>query len=212
MRHVYETQTNKHIIPIIKKPYLHRMRQLLILTTNVRNVCELSVRKYHGSTFSKEISNKIGGVQHGGVQRPGQTYSESVVEVPVKDSEASLVDSLTSIPQSLGTLAVSAIKFITPKKPAVDRISSIPSGGRPPSATVSEVRPLIDLEDPSTLALGVAGVAAITGVTYAITNALDSENASVDEDDAESKQVPNNFERFGAEHFLTNFASKRSFD
>ena len=45
----------KHIIPIIKKPYLHRMRQLLILTTNVRNVCELSVRKYHGSTFSKEV-------------------------------------------------------------------------------------------------------------------------------------------------------------
>ena len=71
---------------------------------------------------------------------------------------------------------------------------------------------MIDLEDPSTLALGVAGVAAITGVTYAITNALDSENASSDEDDAESKQVPNNFERFGAEHFLTNFASKRSFD
>ena len=62
------------------------------------------------------------------------------------------------------------------------------------------------------MALGVAGVAAITGVTYAITNALDSENASSDEDDAESKQVPNNFERFGAEHFLTNFASKRSFD
>ena len=74
------------------------------------------------------------------------------------------------------------------------------------------MRPLIDLEDPSTLALGVAGVAAITGVTFAITNALDSENASSDEDDAESKQVPNNFERFGAEHFLTNFASKRSFD
>jgi hypothetical protein len=58
----------------------------------------------------------------------------------------------------------------------------------------------------------VAGVAAITGVTFAITNALDSEAASSDEDDAESKQVPNNFERFGAEHFLTNFASKRSFD
>ena len=71
---------------------------------------------------------------------------------------------------------------------------------------------MIDLEDPSTLALGVAGVAAITGVTYAITNALDSDAASRDEDDAESKQVPNNFERFGAEHFLTNFASKRSFD
>ena len=71
---------------------------------------------------------------------------------------------------------------------------------------------MIDLEDPSTLALGVAGVAAITGVTYAITNALDSDAASSDEDDAESKQVPNNFERFGAEHFLTNFASKRSFD
>ena len=62
------------------------------------------------------------------------------------------------------------------------------------------------------MALGVAGVAAITGVTFAITNALDSEAASSDEDDAESKQVPNNFERFGAEHFLTNFASKRSFD
>ena len=62
------------------------------------------------------------------------------------------------------------------------------------------------------MALGVAGVAAITGVTFAITNALDSEAASSDEDDAESKQVPNNFERFGAEHFLTNFASERSFD
>ena len=56
--------------------------------------------------------------------------------------------------------------------------------------------------------MGMLGVAAVTGLSYAITSSL----SSGDSDDAESKVALNNFERFGAEHFLTDFGSKRSFD
>jgi len=153
------------------------------------------------------IQNKVDGVH-----RPGQTYSESVVEVPVKDEESSPLDLITTLPQTLGTLAVAAIKFVTPKQPQVDRVSVPSSPGRPGPVSSSEVRPLIDLEDPNTLTFGMLGVAGITGIMYAITSTFDPEESSDSEDEAESKEATTSFERFAADHFLTNFESKRSFD
>ena len=55
------------------------------------------------------------------------------------------------------------------------------------------------------------GVAAVTGLSYAVTSSLTSGDSD-DEEDAESKVALNNYERFGAQYFLTNFGSKRSFD
>ena len=78
-----------------------------------------------------------------------------------------------------------------------------------------QVRPLIDLEDPNTLTMGMLGVAAVTGLSYAVTSSFASEDSDDDDDNAESKTVPNLFELYGPEHFLTNFDSldlKRSFD
>ena len=78
-----------------------------------------------------------------------------------------------------------------------------------------QVRPLIDLEDPSTLTMGMLGVAAVTGLSYAVTSSFASEDSEDDDDDAESKIAPNLFELYGPEHFLTNFDHlnlKRSFD
>ena len=78
------------------------------------------------------------------------------------------------------------------------------------------MRPLIDLEDPNTLTMGMLGVAAVTGLSYAVTSSFASEDSEDDDDDdAESKIAPNLFEIYGPEHFLTNFDSldlKRSFD
>ena len=82
--------------------------------------------------------------------------------------------------------------------------------------SIIKVRPLIDLEDPSTLTMGMLGVAAVTGLSYAVTSSFASEDSEDDDDDdAESKIAPNLFEIYGPEHFLTNFDSldlKRSFD
>ena len=54
------------------------------------------------------------------------------------------------------------------------------------------------------------GVGAITSLAYALTTSFDSSDSS--DVDAESKEALTNFERFGADHFLTDFSSKRSFD
>jgi len=66
------------------------------------------------------------------------------------------------------------------------------------------------------LTMGMLGVAAVTGLSYAVTSSFASEDSDDDDDDdAESKTVPNLFELYGPEHFLTNFDSldlKRSFD
>ena len=59
--------------------------------------------------------------------------------------------------------------------------------------------------------MGMLGVAAVTGLSYAITSSLSSGDSEDEEDDAELKSTLNNFERFGAEYFLTDFGSKRSF-
>ena len=60
------------------------------------------------------------------------------------------------------------------------------------------------------------GVAAVTGLSYAVTSSFASgDSEDDDDDDAESKMVPNLFEIYGPEHFLTNFDNlnlKRSFD
>ena len=75
---------------------------------------------------------------------------------------------------------------------------------------------MIDLEDPNTLTMGMLGVAAVTGLSYAVTSSFASgDSEDDDDDDAESKMVPNLFEIYGPEHFLTNFDNldlKRSFD
>lgn len=161
------------------------------------------------------IQNKIGKPPTYS-QPPGATYSESHVEVPVKDPQPPWSNIFASIPQTLGTLAVAAVKFVTPKAPA-DKSGVNRPGGRP-SATVSEVRPLIDLEDPSTLTMGMLGVAAVTGLSYAVTSSFASEDSEDNDDDAESKTNTNLFELYGPEHFLTNFDNldwnnlKRSFD
>lgn len=150
---------------------------------------------------------------------PGQTqtYSTSHVDVPVKDPQPAWAGIFSALPQTLGTVAVAAIKFITPQAPQVDRVDSAPSSpGRPGPVSVSEVRPLIDLEDPSVLTMGMLGVAAVTGLSYAVTSSLISGDSDDDEDydydDAESKVALNNFERYGAQYFLTEFGSKRSFE
>ena len=80
------------------------------------------------------------------------------------------------------------------------------------------MRPLIDLEDPSTLTMGMLGVAAVTGLSYAVTSSFASEDSEDTDVDAESKTNTNLFELYGPEHFLTNFDNldwnnlKRSFD
>ena len=58
--------------------------------------------------------------------------------MPVKETQPSWADMFTSLPHTLGTIAVAAVKFITPKNQAVDKISNT-GGGRPPSTSVSEV-------------------------------------------------------------------------
>ena len=62
------------------------------------------------------------------------------------------------------------------------------------------------------MTFGMLGVAAITGVTYALTAGFDSGDADPELEDADSKEALTSFERFAAEHFLTDFESKRSFD
>ena len=62
------------------------------------------------------------------------------------------------------------------------------------------------------MTFGMLGVAAITGVTYALTAGFDSADADSVLEDSESKEALTSFERFAAEHFLTDFESKRSFD
>ena len=85
-----------------------------------------------------QIQNKVG--KPANWDKPPGTYSESSVDVPVKDPHPSWAGIFTSLPQTFGTLAVAAIKFITPKAPADDRIGvNKPSGGRPGSTSVSEV-------------------------------------------------------------------------
>ena len=56
------------------------------------------------------------------------------------------------------------------------------------------------------------GVAAITSVAYALSAAFDSSDSEDEELDADSRIALNNFQRFGAEYFLTDFSSERSFD
>ena len=62
------------------------------------------------------------------------------------------------------------------------------------------------------------GVAAVTGLSYAVTSSFASEDSEDNDDDAESKTNTNLFELYGPEHFLTNFDNldwnnlKRSFD
>ena len=64
-----------------------------------------------------------------------------MVNVPVKDEESSPIDLITTLPQTLGTLAVAAIKFVTPKQPQVDRVGTVPSSpGRPGPVSSSEVK------------------------------------------------------------------------
>ena len=57
------------------------------------------------------------------------------------------------------------------------------------------------------LGLAAVGVAIATGV-YAMSLFFDNLNAN----DDLSKRAKTNFEIFGAQHFMTNFDSKRSFD
>ena len=60
--------------------------------------------------------------------------------------------------------------------------------------------------DPFKLGLAAVGVAIATGV-YAMSLLFDDDNAQ----DSISENAKSNFEIFGAEHFMTNFDSKRSF-
>ena len=63
------------------------------------------------------------------------------MEVPVKDNEqSSLSDIFFNLPQTLGSIAIAAIKFVTPKDPLNDKVGGLSSGTRPPTGTVSEVR------------------------------------------------------------------------
>ena len=57
------------------------------------------------------------------------------------------------------------------------------------------------------LGLAAVGVALATGV-YALSLSFDKINAN----DDLSKRAKTNFEILGAQHFMTNFDSKRSFD
>ena len=57
--------------------------------------------------------------------------------MPTKETESSWSDIFTALPQTLGTMAVAAVKFVTPKQPTVDRISQ--SSGPPSHVSHSEV-------------------------------------------------------------------------
>lgn len=138
-----------------------------------------------------------------GVAAGASTSSVSTVGGVNNGGEESWADIFTLLPQTVGTMAVSLIKFITPKSPAQKRVDTV----KPPSQSVSEVRPLIDLRDPSTVTLGVLGTAAIGSVAYAL-----MASSSSSESLPASKQPPNNFVRFGSQYFLTDFSSKRSFE
>ena len=50
--------------------------------------------------------------------------------------EGSWTDIFTALPQTLGTMAVSLIKFVTPKSPAQKRVDNV---RRPASQSVSQV-------------------------------------------------------------------------
>ena len=71
---------------------------------------------------------------------------------------------------------------------------------------LSQVRPLIDLSDPGTVTLGMLGTAALGTVAYALMGYSETPGL-----EAEKRTAVNNFERFGAEHFLTDFSSYRTF-
>ena len=64
------------------------------------------------------------------------------------------------------------------------------------------------MENPSTLTLGMLGVAAITSVAYLLTTSLTSSGSTKSDED--SNLTPKSFARYGTEYFLTNFTPIRS--
>ena len=82
------------------------------------------------------------------------------------------MSSLSSLPQTLGKIAVGVIKFVTPGGGATaqDKVDS-PSPGLRPGMTESIVKPMIDLSDPGTITAGVLGVGALGTIAYSLLTA-----------------------------------------
>ena len=130
----------------------------------------------------KTINSFLGEGEGSGPTSAAASVSNNVDKVDVSESvvgggEGSWTDIFTSLPQTIGTLAVSAIKFVTPKAPnqAQDKVDSVSSSS---SSSVSVVKPLIDLSDPSTVTLGVLGTAALGTVAYAFLTSGESAEAT----------------------------------
>ena len=81
------------------------------------------------------------------------------------------MSSLSSLPQTLGKIAVAGIKFVTQGGGATaqDKVDS-PTQLRP-GMTESVVKPMIDLSDPGTITAGVLGVGALGTLAYSLITA-----------------------------------------
>ena len=80
------------------------------------------------------------------------------------------MSSLSSLPQTLGKIAVAGIKFVTQGGGATAQ-DKVDSPTLRPGMTESVVKPMIDLSDPGTITAGVLGVGALGTIAYSLLTA-----------------------------------------
>jgi hypothetical protein len=104
-------------------------------------------------------------------------------------SAASWTSWLTSIPQAIGTLAVAAIKFITPSE--ASSAGPVNKIDRPSQSSYSEIKPMLDTRS---IAIGILGVGALGTVAYSLLAASETQKKrriserSVNDDEQQQHQ------------------------
>ena len=81
------------------------------------------------------------------------------------------MSSLSSLPQTLGKIAVAGIKFVTQGGGGATAQDKVDSPNLRPGMTESVVKPMIDLSDPGTITAGVLGVGALGTIAYSLLTA-----------------------------------------